>query len=442
MTRFSTILTHYPIIQHKLLIIKELKHIDNYERSTIFKFMPLNKLVKNKTIIKLKKQMFFLGERFKQKRSNFLEIFPRIFSSFLTWRTRNIKLRDFILILAALIGIIAGTSALLLKTGVYKLRLLLLDERVFNLNNYLLLVYPAIGITLTVLLKKYIIRNNMPHSISTILYSISKQNSVVPSHKTFSSMLGAMLTAGFGGSIGLESPIISSGSAIGSLLGRSMRLNYKTVTLLLACGASGAIAAIYNTPIAALFFTFEVLLIDLSQFTLIPILVSSVSGAIITKIFSAEAILFDFTIIDEFEIQDIPFFAVFAIICGFVAYYFATVFIHIEKKFEAIKQSRHKILIGSLLLGLIIFLFPPLFGEGFAGIKTILSGNYKQIIANSLFYPYKHIEIIILSFLLFLVLLKVVATIVTIGAGGIGGIFAPSLFTGAIVGFLFAHIIN
>lgn len=363
-------------------------------------------------------------------------------SRFLIWRVEHLSTQNFILILSVFVGVTSGLTALLLKTAVYKFRHYLIYE--FNVHErwYLLLIYPAVGILLTLILRKFVIKDFIKHNISSILHAISKRNSLMKTHKVFSSMLGGVFTAGFGGSVGLESPIISSGAAIGSNLARILKLNYKQVTLLLACGSSGAIAAIFNTPIAGIVFALEVLMIDLTRFSLIPLLMSAVSGAITTKLFYREEILFEFEILHSFDNGDIPFFVLLGILSGVVSWYFTVMFLKIEDRFERVKSRWNRFIVGGVLIGLLIFLFPPLFGEGFQTIKQVFSGDYQSIMSESMFASLSDSAIFLSLFFLMLILLKVIAAAVTLGAGGIGGIFAPSLFTGAITGFLFAHTFN
>lgn len=368
----------------------------------------------------------------------------RLLMKMYRWRIKNMKENTFILILSALIGIMAGLVALTLKVAVFYLRKLFIDYTIGDSNSlfFLLLVLPSVGIGLTLLLKHYVIRDTIRHNISSILYAISRKNSLMKQHKMFSSMLGGILTAGFGGSVGLESPIISSGASIGSNLGRIFHFNYKTVTVLLACGSSGAISAIFNTPIAGVIFALEVLLIDLTRFSLIPLLIASVSGTIVTTVFYPTGVLFDFKIQETFHVSLIHFYVIFGLLTGIVANYFTVVFLRIEKYFSTIKSSLKRYFTGSLLFGLILLFFPMLWGEGFGVIKELLKENHIAIFEFTL-YP-QHTDkiwLIVLVFI-FMILLKVVATALTIGAGGIGGIFAPSLFTGALTGYLFAAVIN
>ncbi len=344
--------------------------------------------------------------------------------------------------MSILIGMFSGLTAILLKNGVFFMRQFLLDETGFDLRNYFLLIFPSIGIALTLVFKKYLIKDMIKHNIASILDAIANRRSIMKFHKIFSSMVGGILTAGFGGSVGLESPIISTGAAIGSNMGRNLKLDYKTITLLLACGSSGAIAAIFSTPITGVVFAFEVLLIDLSGFSLLPLLSASVTGVIVTKIFTNPEVLFDFDIVDTFSSSDLPFVLLFGFLAGLSSAYFSYMFMYIQKKFDKIKKLRKRLIIGSITIGIMIFVFPPLFGEGFNGIYNMLSGNYHNIIDDSIFRSIDKNAFVVIMFFLMLSLLKVIATSVTISAGGVGGIFAPSLFTGASLGFVFAHTVN
>lgn len=361
---------------------------------------------------------------------------------FLIWRLRHINNQSFILILSVLIGIASGMTALILKTAVYRSREFLLEGIDWSYQNYLFFLYPMIGVGLTLIFKKYIIRDFVKHNITSLLHAISKRNSIVKLHKTYSSVIGSIITAGFGGSIGLESPIISSGAAIGSNMARNFHLNYKEITLMLACGASGAIAAIFNTPIAAIVFALEVLLIDLSRFSLIPLLMASVSGAITTKLFLDEEILIEFAITHAFEIRDIPFFILLGILSGLVSVYFTKMFLWLENKFESIRLRKNRLLIGGLVLGVLIFYFPALYGEGYNMVKALIAGNLEEVFQSSLFENYTDVWYMVVIFIGSLIFLKVIAASITLGSGGIGGIFAPSAFTGAMLGFLFVFIYN
>lgn len=357
------------------------------------------------------------------------------------WRRRNISQRNFFLILSAVVGFAGGIVALTLKTSVFYLHKVLLKDKSFDEYNLLIFIYPVIGIAITVFFIKFLINDKIKHNIASILYAISKRNSLMRAHKTFSSIIGGILTAGFGGSIGLESPIISSGSAIGSNVGRLLKLSYKEVTLLLACGAAGAISAIFHTPLAAVVFAIEVLLIDLNRFTLIPLLIASVCGAIITNVFFQDAILFEFVLKDPYIVKHTIFYIFLGILSGLTSVYFTKVFFKVESIANKAKDIS-KLFIGGMALGVLIFLFPPLYGEGYQIIKAIFAENYSTVMETNIGLNLNNLQVYFYIFFILLLVLKAFATSITISIGGVGGVIAPSLFSGAIIGVLFAHSLN
>ena len=356
------------------------------------------------------------------------------------WQENHLKKRYFFLLLSIIVGLSGGISALILKTSVFYLQNILLKGKSFDEYNLMIFLYPLIGITLTILFNKYIIRDKVKHSIAVILNSISRRNSLMKAHKIFSSIIGGILTAGFGGSIGLESPIISSGASIGSNTARIFKMNYKEVTLLLACGAAGAISAIFHTPVAAIVFAIEVLLIDLTRFSLIPLLLASISGAIINVFFHDE-ILFEFTLRDPYEVSHTIFYILLGLICGLISVYFTRAFLKTDKLLSKYSEYK-KLIIGGGILGIMIFLFPQLYGEGYKIIKMIFAGNFSDIIGTNYGINIAHNTLLFFLFFLILLFSKVIATSLTISSGGIGGIIAPTLFTGAITGMLFSHTLN
>lgn len=370
-------------------------------------------------------------------------IIKRNIIKFLDWREKNISRKNFLMILSLIIGLCAGFLALFLKTGVFYLHNLFLDTLEIKYSRLFLLVLPIIGISLTVLFRKYVIRDFCKHNISAILHSISQLKSRIKSHKIFSSITGAIFTAGFGGSVGLESPIISSGSAFGSNLGRILKLEYKDVTLLLACGSAAGVSAIFNTPIAGIVFAIEVLMIDLTRHSLIPLLLSSVSGTIVTFLFYKEGIMFDIGNVDDLNISIIPYYILFSVFIALISLYFTKVSLFFEEWFLKFKNVFLRFFYGASFLGILLFLFPGLYGEGYRGINNLMKDNYDALFYGSPFEGIMNEHIIIyLGFFLILALLKVLATSITLGAGGIGGIFAPSVFTGGVLGFVFAMSIN
>ncbi len=365
-----------------------------------------------------------------------------LFESFLNWRLHHIKDETFMLILSAIIGVLSGLTAWLLKTGVYYMHHFFKTKINPSTFNFSLLIYPFIGIGITVIFKNYLIKDHIKHDISTLLEAISRRKSIIKKHKSYSSILGAILTVGFGGSVGLESPIISSGASIGSNIGRICKLNYKSITTLLGCGATGAIAAIFNTPIAGILFALEVLMLDMNRFSLIPLLVASISGTITTELLFADAIVFEFHIFQKFYLKHFIHYLALGVIAGFTSYYFTKVYISINNYFRTIISIKKRFFIGASGLAILLFIFPAFYGEGFDILKTILSGNAAKIFSESIFANLINHYWVFLLFFFALIMLKVVATAFTNGAGGIGGIFAPSLFTGAILGFLLAQLNN
>lgn len=372
----------------------------------------------------------------------FIKTLKNLFTGVLIWRMHNISDQKFLFTLSAIIGILAGIAAGILKTGVYYMHKFFQGSLNFDFHNYRIIVYPAIGILITVLFKKFVINDHGAHSISSILHTIAKRNSLMRLHKIFSSVTGAVFTAGFGGSVGLESPIISAGAAIGSNLGKVCRLNYKSITTLLGCGAAGGISAIFNTPIAGIVFCIEVLLLDMNRFSLIPLLIASVSGAITAHLFFPGYAFFEFATTQPFISKHILFYIFLGAFAGLVSYYFAKIFVAVDTYFSGIKSFYKRVLVGAPILGLLIYFFPALYGEGFNVIKLILNGNAIQVFNHSFLALFGNSVFIVLTYFVLLVLIKVFATSLTINSGGIGGIFAPSLFTGCILGFTFAFLIN
>lgn len=361
---------------------------------------------------------------------------------FMIWRTKYLEDKYFVIILAAIIGFITGIAAYLLKNSVFYLEQFLTGKFHIENQNLWYVIYPACGIMITVLFLHFIIRDNVKHGIPRILYVISMQKGKMRRHKVFSSLIGGSLTAGFGGSIGLESPIISTGSTLGSTIGHLLRLNYKSVILLIGCGASGAMASIFTTPVAAVIFSLEVLMLDLTTLSIIPLLMASVTGAITTKLLLAEQFLFNFDLTEPISLSDIPYFAVLGVIAGFTSLYFNRISHFIKDFMDKIKSAYLKVLLGSVCLGVLVFVFPPLYGEGYDIIRLIVEGKAINLLDTTLFYSFRDSSWMLLAFMLMLVLFKVIATSLTIESGGIGGYFAPSAVMGGITGYAFAGSCN
>lgn len=364
-----------------------------------------------------------------------------LFIRFLKWRANNLSDAFFVLILSVLIGFLSGIAAGLLKFTVISIRDKLFSYYSDSEQIILLFILPLIGILLTVIFLKYIIRDDVGHGVPRILYVISKLDASMRRHKIFSSLVGGSLTAGFGGSVGLESPIISTGASLGSTIGQWMRLGYKHKTLLIGCGAAGAMASIFTTPIAAVVFGFEVLLLDLSTASLIPLLMSSVTGAVTTKLLTAEQYLVHFKVSEDFAIQDIPYFIVLGIVAGFVAVYFHFMHFKIIKFFNRFHSIWVKALVGGSALGILLYLFPPLYSEGYEAIRTIVSGHAEDLL-NYTFLEGTQFYAALLIFTTLLIFFKVIATTLTTEAGGVGGIFAPAAVMGGFTGFTLSRGLN
>ena len=363
---------------------------------------------------------------------------------FLKWRLRNITERNFVIGLSCVVGVLSGCAAVLLKNLVHFTNTLLIGASWNSVigGNVLMLIYPSIGILLTVLFLRYFVKGDIGHGIPNILYSISRRKGIIPIHNTYSSLIASTLTVAFGGSVGLEAPIATTGSAIGSNIGRFFHLNSKNVILLLGCGAAGAIAGIFKAPIAGILFVLEVLMFDLTMTAAIPLLISSISASLIAYFFMGNDVQFAFTVSEHFDISQIPYFVVLGLFCGFVSVYFLRIISYIEKKFSKIKKQYVKILTGGIVLGILIFMFPPLFGEGYDALNGLLHGNTDPLFRNSVFSSWQSQTWVYLILLFAVILLKGIATSVTTSSGGIGGTFGPSLFLGGISGFFVATLIN
>ncbi len=366
----------------------------------------------------------------------------KILTRILIWRLKHIKDKQFVIFLSLIVGILSGLAAIILKNLVHYTHYFMTDGFNFKTENFMYLAYPAIGIFLSVIFVKYIVKDNLAHGVSRILYAISKKNGRIKFHNTYSSMIGSTLTIGFGGSVGLEAPIVLTGSAIGSNLARFFRLNYKTVILMIGCGSAGAIAGIFKAPIAGVVFAIEVLMIDLTITTVIPLLISAVTGATVAYFLLGNAVLFSFNVTTPFLLPDIPFYIFLGIICGLISLYFTRAAMYIEKNYQLIKSTWLRIILGGTILGLLIFIFPSLFGEGYEALEDILKGNGESIINQSIFSNLIENQWLFLFLLLLIIFFKVIATSTTTGIGGVGGIFAPSLFMGGVTGFFTARLVN
>ena len=362
---------------------------------------------------------------------------------FIIWRENNIKEKHFILVLSFLVGIGTAIAAIVLKWMIHAIQHFLTENFSTTEVNYLYLLYPVIGIALAGLFVRFVVKDDIGHGVTKILYAISSRKSRIKRHNTWSSIVASSITIGFGGSVGAEAPIVLTGSAIGSNLGKLFRVDARTMMLLVGCGAAGAVAGIFKAPIAGLVFTIEVLLIDLTMSSLMPLLISSVTAATVSYIFTGTDSMFHFTMANSFTMQRIPYVILLGIVCGFVSLYFSETMNKLEDFFRRYKNPYIKFVIGGIALSLLIFLFPSLYGEGYETIELLLNGNSEAewggAMDNSFFYGHSRM---LLIYLLLVVMFKVFATTATNAGGGCGGIFAPSLFLGCVTGFVFSHFGN
>ncbi|HOW24356.1 MAG TPA: chloride channel protein [Bacteroidales bacterium] len=360
----------------------------------------------------------------------------------LNWRARHISDNQFILILSVVVGILGGLSAVIIKNGVAFLHTGLTAGISPISHHFLYFLYPMTGILLTVIFVRYILRRPLSHGIPTVLHAISKKRGVLAPFQTYASIIASVLTVGFGGSVGLEGPTIGTGAAIGSNLGRMLNLNYKQITLMIGVAGTAAMASIFQAPIAAMLFAVEVIMIDLTTFSIIPLLIASATAVLTSYFLLGQAVLYPFEIQGHFKISEVPYYVALGILAGMVSIYFTKIYISIERLFQRIRPWNVRWLVGSSMLGLLIFLFPALYGEGYEAVNAALSGNYHPILDNSIFSRYQPDVQTMLVLFLIMILLKAITTVVTFGAGGIGGIFAPALFTGVFTGLWFAELVN
>ncbi|MDR0430618.1 MAG: chloride channel protein [Tannerellaceae bacterium] len=364
-----------------------------------------------------------------------------LFYRFLLWRSKNVQEKHFVLFLSFLVGICTAVAAIMLKQLIHFIQRMFIQNMDIGAN-YMFLIYPIVGILLAGLFVKYIVRDDISHGVTKILYAISQRKSRIKPHNMWSSLAASSVTIGFGGSVGAEAPIVLTGAAIGSNLGRAFRMEQKTLMLLVGCGAAGAIAGIFKAPIAGLVFVIEVLMLDLTMTSVMPLLISSVTAATVSYIFTGTDAMFKFSQTEIFEIGRIPYVLLLGVFCGLVSLYFTRVMNKVEGLYRKLGTFWRKFLLGGVMLSILIFLFPPLYGEGYDTIESLLNGQYSHLMDLSLFYGIKDSYWGILVFLLLILLTKVFASSATNGGGGCGGIFAPSLFLGCIAGFIFAHTSN
>jgi CIC family chloride channel protein len=369
---------------------------------------------------------------------NWQELLNRMVS----WRITNLSERNFIYIVSLLVGLVSGFAALILKKLIHFVEVQLTGWFEATTFSYLYLAYPILGISLTWLFVKYIVKDDIGHGVSRILFAISRKSGRLKQHNTWTSMVASSMTIGLGGSVGAEAPIVLTGASIGSNLARVFKLNYRYVILMIGCGAAGAIAGIFKAPIAGIVFTLEVLMLDMTMAYLIPLLISAITAASLSYIFMGDAMVMKFELVNAFSVNNIGYYILLGVAAGLVSLYFTRAIMWQEGKYRKIANPVIRLLIGGTLLSFLVFMLPPLWGEGYTSIIKIFGGHGGDLLNNSIFYGWKDNPYLVIGFLLLILVLKAVATAATTGGGGIGGVFAPTLFMGAVTGFLVAKVLN
>lgn len=358
------------------------------------------------------------------------------------WRERHIKESRFIYLLALVVGVLCGFAAQLLKFLIHAISGFLTAHVSNTSANFSYLIYPVVGILIVTLFVRYVVKDNISHGVTRVLYAISQRKSRLKKKNCYASLVASSITIGFGGSVGAEGPIVFTGAAIGSNIGQAFRLSPKILMILVGCGAAAGIAGIFRAPIAGMLFTLEVLMIDFTGATVMPLLISSITGATVAYVMEGYDAEFFFAQSEPFMTRKIPYVILLGVVTGFVSLYFTRMMMTMEGMFGKIRHSWQKILSGGAILASLIFLFPPLYGEGYSSINNLLEGNVSSIVDGSFFYVDRDSVWFISLYIAMIVLMKVFATSATNGAGGVGGTFAPSLFVGAMAGFVFAYVLN
>lgn len=365
------------------------------------------------------------------------------FARLLLWRERHINERTFVLILSLIVGLACGLAALVLKWLIHTIQHFATSYTSINTGNWLFIVLPVVGIIITSLYVKYFVKDNISHGVTRVLYAISQKKSRLKRHNMYTSVIASSVTIGMGGSVGAEGPIVYTGAAIGSNLGQLFRMPPRVLMLLVGCGAAAGIAGIFKAPIAGMLFTLEVLMLDLTTVSVMPLLIASITSATVAYVYTGYDFEFFFAQSEPFFTGRIPFVIVLGLLCGFVSLYFTKVMNMMENFFKhRLRNQMQRIAVGGSILAVLIYLFPPLYGEGYGSIIDLLRGDPSAMANGSIFYNERQSVLFILLFVGAIILTKAFATSATNGGGGVGGTFAPSLYVGCMTGFFYAFLCN
>lgn len=366
----------------------------------------------------------------------------KIYRKILIWRYKHISERQFVYTLSVLVGFLAGLGTFILKDLTFLIEEALKGDLIKEVHYTLYFIFPILGLFLVYCIKKFVIKRDIGHGISTTLHAISRRNGMIQGYKIFASLITAPITVGFGGSAGLQGPAVSSGAALGSNVAQLFHMNSKTRMLLIGCATAGAMSSMFQAPIAAIIFAVEIFSLDLAFASLVPLLLASVSAVITSYFFIGTDVLFGFKLVDVFEVKDIPFYIVLAFLTGIASVYFSKMYFKIINFFEQFNSPFKKLLIGGVAIGIMLYLIPPLYGEGYGLINNLLNGNTAAALKD---IPYnldlENVYVVVLMLLLIAVF-KAIAMTTTFAAGGVGGIFIPTIFMGSALGNAIAKIIN
>ncbi len=359
------------------------------------------------------------------------------------WRVKYINHRQFIIFLSIVIGILSGFIAIVIKNAVHLIRSLLIHGFSVDYYNFLYFLYPALGILAVIIFTRYILKRHVEHGIPNVLNAISNNKGIIDKHNLFSSIVTSAFTVGFGGSVGLEGPTVATGAAFGSNIGRHLKFNYKDITLLLGCASAGAMSAIFKAPIAAVVFALEVIMLDLTMASIVPLIIASATAALTSYFFLGQDILlYSAEFHDKFNIGNIHFYILLGVFTGLVSVYFTRIYKFLNRMFDSIRSWVSRLIMGGALLGLLIFVFPSLYGEGYNVINAILRGEISYLFDNTFYAGFQDNLIVVLILFCLIIFFKAIATSITFASGGVGGVFAPTLFLGANAGLLFSKVFN
>lgn len=365
-----------------------------------------------------------------------------LFLRLVLWREKHVKEKTFLLFVAFLVGVFGGLAAILLKTLIHIISGALTAKVDVSAGNYIYILFPSIGVVIAALYVRYVVKDDISHGVTRVLYAISQNKSRLKRHNIYTSLVASSITIGFGGSVGAEGPIVYTGAAIGSNIGRLFRMSPRTLMILVGCGAAAGIAGIFKAPIAGMLFTLEVLMLDLTAVSVMPLLIASITSATLAYVYTGYDFEFFFVQSEEFYMSKIPFVIVLGVFCGLVSLYFTKVMSMMENFFGRFKKRWLKTAVGCLILSTLVFIFPPLYGEGYGSILGLLGGDPSTIVNGSIFYGDRNSVWFIILFIVLIIATKAFATSSTNGAGGVGGTFAPSLYVGCMAGFVFAYSAN